>query len=498
MLICYHHTDLDGMSGAYCVHRYKPSEIEDSANCYYMCNYDSKFDKHTTRDDVFIVDISILEKTYPMLIEACRNARTVTWIDHHLTSKEVIDNHLEELQGIRNLTYFVNENGCGSLLAYLYFHFPARELLRIRQTEDEGTYDILARDKGNGLFEMTAIKSTKGNKGENMTVDAISHDIIIPEWLKYVDDFDRWIKQYPDTDYYQNGAYAEDISFTKKEGDQIVYGSFWMEEKFNNVKKLVQDGEAIARYNHNKFKASLGDCFEYTIGDTTFICKNGTGCSYEFEGLINKYKAAILFHYSAKSGKWVYSVYSGDDSTFNCTEFCKQFGGGGHFHASGFSTEKLIFTSLGFNAKEKNNTIFLGGTCGESDWRSKFINTWKKYEENHKDLKGKKIELFNPIVENWTPEDQKKEDEVKENAMLNIFFITPEQTGVYSFAEAVECVNNGSKVFFAIYDEYKQFDSATMKSFDAVGKIIESHNGVYEKYFEDDMDSIVRDVIASL
>ena len=90
------------------------------------------------------------------------------------------------------------------------------------------------------------------------------------------------------------------------------------------------------------------------------------------------------------------------------------------------------------------------------------------------------------------------EDEVKDNACLNMFIITPELKGVYSFAEAVECVNNGSKVFFAIYDAHKQFDTAMIKSIDAIGSIIEKHGGTYEKYFEEDMDAIVRDVIASL
>ena len=81
---------------------------------------------------------------------------------------------------------------------------------------------------------------------------------------------------------------------------------------------------------------------------------------------------------------------------------------------------------------------------------------------------------------------------------MNIFLITPEQKGAYSFAEAVECANNGSKVFFIIYDEHKQFDESSIKSFDAIGDIIKKHGGNYEKYFEEDMDSIVKDVIAAL
>ena len=505
MLVCYHHTDLDGMSAAYCVHTYKPSQIEDSANNYFACNYESKFDKHTAADDVFIVDISISEKTYPMFIEAVKNARTVTWIDHHATSEEVISNHYDELQGMKNLTYFVNGGGCGALLTYCYLHIPASEFLRIRQIDEGENYGFLFTHgtkqdpNAKGIVRLSAIKKAKGNKGQTICVDGINHEIIIPEWLKLVDDYDRWQKQYPETENFFFGTSAEDISFTCKDknSDQIIFAPFWNYEKIKDIKTLITAGESISKYIHATYTRELGDTFEYVIDGTTFLCKNGRGNSYNFEDMIEKYTAVILFHYSAKIGKWEYSVYSHDKSLFDCSEFCKKYGGGGHFHASGFSTDKLIFTT-GLEAKNKDDIIFLGGTCNGSEWRSKFIDTWKRYAENHKDIKDRKIELFNPVVEDWTPECQKKEDEVKDNACLNMFIITPELKGVYSFAEAVECVNNGSKVFFAIYDAHKQFDTAMIKSIDAIGSIIEKHGGTYEKYFEEDMDAIVRDVIASL
>lgn len=505
MLVCYHHTDLDGMSAAYCVHTYKPSQIEDSANNYFACNYESKFDKHTAADEVFIVDISISEKTYPMFIEAVKNARTVTWIDHHATSEEVISNHYDELQGMKNLTYFVNGGGCGALLAYCYLHIPASEFLRIRQIDEGENYGFLFTHgtkqdpNAKGIVRLSAIKKAKGNKGQTICVDGINHEIIIPEWLKLVDDYDRWQKQYPETENFFFGTSAEDISFTCKDknSDQIIFAPFWNYEKIKDIKTLITAGESISKYIHATYTRELSDTFEYVIDGTTFLCKNGRGNSYNFEDMIEKYAAVILFHYSAKIGKWKYSVYSHDKSLFDCSEFCKKYGGGGHFHASGFSTDKLIFT-IGLEAKNKDDIIFLGGTCNGSEWRSKFIDTWKKYIENHKDLKDRKIELFNPIVEDWTPECQEKEDKVKSNACLNMFIITPEQKGAYSFAEAVECANSGSKVFFAIYDEHKQFDTDIIKSMDAIGVIIEKHGGIYEKYFEEDMDAIVRDVIASL
>ena len=60
-------------------------------------------------------------------------------------------------------------------------------------------------------------------------------------------------------------------------------------------------------------------------------------------------------------------------------------------------------------------TVFLGGTCGNSNWRDKLIP-----------MLSDKIEAFNPVVPNWTPECQEKEDYHKAHDKINLFVITPE------------------------------------------------------------------------
>ena len=44
--------------------------------------------------------------------------------------------------------------------------------------------------------------------------------------------------------------------------------------------------------------------------------------------------------------------------------------------------------------------VFLGGTCATSTWR----------EELQPMLDSEKVETFNPVVPNWTPECQAEED----------------------------------------------------------------------------------------
>ena len=69
-------------------------------------------------------------------------------------------------------------------------------------------------------------------------------------------------------------------------------------------------------------------------------------------------------------------------------------------------------------------TVFLGGTCGNSTWRS----------ELQEKLSGK-VDAFNPVVPDWTPECQAIEDAHKQNDDIVLFVITPETPGLYSASE---------------------------------------------------------------
>ena len=72
----------------------------------------------------------------------------------------------------------------------------------------------------------------------------------------------------------------------------------------------------------------------------------------------------------------------------------------------------------------KKLSVFLGGTCGSSTWRKKLL-----------DKLNKNIDAFNPVVENWTPECQKIEDQHKAHDDINLFVITPETNSPYSLFE---------------------------------------------------------------
>jgi hypothetical protein len=76
----------------------------------------------------------------------------------------------------------------------------------------------------------------------------------------------------------------------------------------------------------------------------------------------------------------------------------------------------------------ENKKVFLGGTCNNSTWREKLIPMLK-------------INYFNPVVDEWTPECQEEEIRQKEICDYCLYTITNEMTGVYSIAKAVDDSN---------------------------------------------------------
>ena len=98
--------------------------------------------------------------------------------------------------------------------------------------------------------------------------------------------------------------------------------------------------------------------------------------------------------------------------------------------------------------------VFLGGTCADSTWR----------EELCSKLDSEKVETFNPVVPNWTPECQAVEDAHRKNDDICLYVITPEGTGFYSFVEVTDDSNKRpEKTILCVLEE-------------ANGKAFEGHN----------------------
>jgi hypothetical protein len=114
-----------------------------------------------------------------------------------------------------------------------------------------------------------------------------------------------------------------------------------------------------------------------------------------------------------------------------------------------------------------NLKVFLGGTCNESTWRDELIPKLK-------------IDYFNPVVDDWTPECQAEEERQKsEECNVHLYVITPKQTGVFSSAEMIESSYN-KNVITVIYIQDEDgtgftFDESRKRSWKAVVKMAQKH-----------------------
>lgn len=110
------------------------------------------------------------------------------------------------------------------------------------------------------------------------------------------------------------------------------------------------------------------------------------------------------------------------------------------------------------------NKVFLGGTCADTPWRNELIPNLK-------------VDYFNPVVEDWTPDCQEEERKQKSESNIHLYVITKEMTGVFSIAEAVDSshIENVTTIFHVIPFG---FEPSQLKSLEAVVDMVKANGGI--------------------
>ena len=119
--------------------------------------------------------------------------------------------------------------------------------------------------------------------------------------------------------------------------------------------------------------------------------------------------------------------------------------------------------------------VFLGGTVADSTWREYIM---PKLE----------IDYFNPVVEVWTEEDQKREVYERENSEFCLYVLTPKLIGWYSFAEVID--DSYKKPDYTIYcylpeDEDKKFTPQQILEVEQIGKMVTANGGIWLKSLDE-------------
>lgn len=109
--------------------------------------------------------------------------------------------------------------------------------------------------------------------------------------------------------------------------------------------------------------------------------------------------------------------------------------------------------------------VFLGGTCNESEWRSRLIKLLT-------------INYFDPVVDDWTIEAAEEEIRQREICDYCLYVITPMMKGVYSIAEVVDDSNKRpEKTILCVLEEdgEYEFNKSALRSLNAVKRMVKNN-----------------------
>jgi len=318
-LHCYHHTDLDGHSSGFLVHRIcEVNNIPHTTRDFTATNYNNPMTRHKKNEDIiFIVDLSFTIDTAYKLINICNSADVVIWVDHHLSSQTLFDN--KEFEWPNNLFLFYTMERCGVANVFQLLKGPFSNF-------------------------MDDIKKNKQGNGRIFNLDPV---IELPFWISLIDDYDRWVKKLPDTDNFVSGIMSYNMSLVirKRNKNDEFNGIYAYLNREDKPYRYIEEGKSILRYLNSRYKRELNYTFEIDVfmdgKKYKVLCKNATHNSSNFMDKFDNYDAASVFYFDGKSGIWNHSIYANKDSEFDCARFSERFGGGGHKKAAGFQMDKF-------------------------------------------------------------------------------------------------------------------------------------------------------------
>lgn len=152
----------------------------------------------------------------------------------------------------------------------------------------------------------------------------------IPLLLSYIQDRDLWLWKMQDSEAISAGLQALPMKF-----------EFWEHYLDNgNISELKVKGAAIVEYQKQQLKnhTKPEDIFMVDIAGYNVPCINATHLISEIGNKISVgYPFAAM--YLDVADKRIYSLRSSAEG-IDVSMIAKKFGGGGHFHAAGFSVKK--------------------------------------------------------------------------------------------------------------------------------------------------------------
>jgi len=307
----FYHGDPDGICSAALVRNYL--HLDDEECKFYEMQYNILFPMYDIEfpDIVFIVDFSIRPDEMKELLDITPN---VYWIDHHISA-------IDKYKGFHYISKFDICYGKG-------FNDFADNIMGLRRDGVAGcklVWEFFQQYVPYFLYEDKIIK---------LNVDKLAFPEL-PIIVDYVADWDVFKLDYGESTkqfilgFNAKGYKPTDLSKASLRSIQLQ-------------SCLIDDGATIQ--NYVKMLSKDADAFEVNIDGFKGLALNiPFKSSLWYTGIDGYEDYDFLISYCYMSnGRWNYSIYDVSRNKFDCQEYAKRFGGGGHRGAAGMITDEFI------------------------------------------------------------------------------------------------------------------------------------------------------------
>lgn len=288
-VIFYHANCVDGFAAAHVIERYvienysltqimipvKYGEIEtvEDLNKHYA--------HHLLGSEVFIVDFSFPPE---VMDHVAKMSTRLYWLDHHKTAFEEMKFDISkryDLWAGPNFYLVLDNSKCGAMLAWEFVHGVGAEA---------------------------------------------------PDFIKVVDDYDRWVFQYPQTKDAQ--MYIRSHSMNRLAFDSLMLMS---------MDEMAQAGGMMRQYYsaqlENHKKREWMDIYLY--GEHGYALNADAAFSSELGHFLAEQSGTFGAVYQVEGSLLKFSLRSCGD--YDVSALAKKFGGGGHKNAAGFTYDAANF-----------------------------------------------------------------------------------------------------------------------------------------------------------
>lgn len=292
--IIFHKGCIDGFASFIIL--YKSQQINKNAKIYPDTPSTKTIPEDIYNKDVIIMDVAY---NYDILKEIIKRAKSVLYIDHHITNYNEINTINDEKF---KMIYDVNE--CGASLTWKYL-FPKMKI----------PYFIkMIKDNDIGIWKMNH-----------------THDFISGLSVKYGkevshDNIDKWLKLFNDKEV--NNIIKKGIIYNE-------YVEYIINASYNKFSQTYFPSTKVFNMFPNKFKKIK----QYKVAFYTGRgCPNNTLLSLK---ILDKTSAdfVLFWTYNIERNEYIVSLRS---KKINVGYIAKLFGGGGHDLAASFNLSKNI------------------------------------------------------------------------------------------------------------------------------------------------------------